>query len=86
MTMRTILQALLTVAVIVHFSGVIAFGVVELRRRWRRLTQRDGAEADDADEREDELASLRRRRSSAETTGVGLLAALNHSRGADSRR
>jgi len=67
MSMRTILQILLTASVIVHFSGVIAFGFVELKTRWRRLTGAHEFEADDSDadlviEPEDELAVARRRR------------------------
>jgi hypothetical protein len=87
MTMRTILQILLTASVIVHFSGVIAFGVVELKRRLRRLAGRDEPDEDDlVIEPEDELAAFRRRRTSASPQGLSLLTALNQTRGADFRR
>lgn len=83
MSMRTILQILLTASVIVHFSGVIAFGFVELKTRWRRLTSAHELESDDSDadlaiEPEDELAVARRRRKPT-PSGVGLMTA-------DSRR
>ncbi len=83
MSMRTILQILLTASVIVHFSGVIAFGFVELKQRWRRLTSADVDGSSDDDlviEPEDELAVARRRRTPT-PSGVGLLTAR-----ADSRR
>ena len=81
MSMRTILQILLTASVIVHFSGVIAFGFVELKRRWRRLTDASELESDDSTadlviEPEDELA---RRRRKPTPSGVRLMTA-------DSRR
>lgn len=86
MTMRTILQILLTASVIVHFSGVIAFGVVELKRRLKRLTSHEELDDDLIIEPEDELAAFRRRKTSASPQGLSLLTALNQTRGADFRR
>jgi hypothetical protein len=76
MSMRTILQLLLTASVIVHFSGVIAFGIVELKTRLRRLAGADVEGSSDDDlviEPEDELAMARSRKRPT-PTGVTLVA------------